>query len=260
MIEAPKQQMLGRFSVFVRWVSDVKQGATGPNIRVRAVIGKQWSTIQIPMEIAPDLKKGDFIEVSGSVTALEDKGGASNYLFVEKFLKHIPGSQIKDAGASSPEPSHQSQSSPPGGYRANRQNQSGTPQQTPRRAGGYSCNQQAEDGRSSSPSDDQPRQHRSHAPQARAAGGYASNRNAQRQMAGQDHQSDQPERTTPQQQPQRVNAAQYEQPQQEPPRKGGYRSNRANPAAMPEEPKAPTSIPKRPIRGYGRNRARSQSY
>jgi hypothetical protein len=154
MIDAPKQQMLGIFSVFVRWVSDVKQVSSGKCIRVRSVIGKQWSTLQIPIEIAPKLKNGDFIEVVGSVTALPDRGGASNFLFVQEVRQHIPAEQIRDSQSSNntsrsqgPEHSRPSTSTlPPSGASqvdASTYSNRSTPPDSPtsqKRSGGYRSN------------------------------------------------------------------------------------------------------------------------
>jgi len=94
MASAPQQQMLGFFSVFVRWASNVKETKTGSCIRVRSVIGNQWATLQIPVSMAPKLQKGDYIEVVGSVTALPDQSGASNFLFVQEVIRHVPVDQV----------------------------------------------------------------------------------------------------------------------------------------------------------------------
>lgn len=254
MIEAPKQQMLGIFSVFVKWVSDVKQGSTGPCIRVRAVIGKQWSTIQIPLGIAPRLQKGDFIEVKGSVAALADKDGASNYLFVEEVLNHTSADGIHQARNN-----QQPQDKPSQREKPADQVQSSRPAQNrPQKRGGYASNNKAQQAfepknssnegkntnttaqRQAPPSNaDQPRRN-----------GYKSN--ARTQVQGSHAMDENHSNQVQNHQTQHVHAA-----QQQP---GGYRSNQQNVVPQTRQAAPQVAPRQRPLRGYARNRARSQSY
>jgi len=127
-MQRPQQSVRGFYSVYVRGVFSATT-KTGPVIRARAVIGEQWHTMQIPRAIAPgELKKGDYIECEGSVTAVPDNNGASSYLFVDKVSSVIPVEKLDGVEPrSTPQKTSSQRDSKPnayasakGGFRSNR--------------------------------------------------------------------------------------------------------------------------------------------
>lgn len=184
MQQAPMQEMLGVFSVFVRWVSGITDKGRGPFIRIRACIGNQWSTVHIPMEIAPDLKKGDFIVVEGNVTALQSKDNAEPYLFVTSVRQHFPAETVPGNGQlperTSRRPAQAQGYAPPVDNGRNGPSNRGY-QNNAQRGGGYRSNQKTRSGADNRPSESgAPREHRVDAGNYQrhdksTSGGYQSN-------------------------------------------------------------------------------------
>jgi hypothetical protein len=103
---APAQFATATIGLFVKFVSEPKDGKLGAFVRVRGVTGRgddsQWKTIQVAADT--DVQKGDFITATGEVSTLDGE----IYMFAigerGSVTEIIPADQIPDTRQAAPEP------------------------------------------------------------------------------------------------------------------------------------------------------------